>query len=583
MTPEFLGKVRTIYESALANDATSRTAFLERECQGDETLRREVDRLLLPRMEGRTLSGYTLIRQIGRGGMGSVYLAERSDGAFRKQVAIKLVLPGMNSAEILARFRQEREILASLDHPGIARLLDAASTEEGLPYFVMEFVDGRPIDRWCDEHKLNITQRLRLFRSVCDAVQYAHQRLVVHRDLKPGNILVTAGAQVKLLDFGIAKLLRQEQTGETTRSMMLLMTPEYASPEQVNGDSITTQTDVYSLGVVLYELLTGHRPHHLLGATVGEMVRMLSEEEPTRPSIVVSTTEERLTPQAVSEVREGDPVRLRKRLEGDLDCIVLTALAKEPVRRYSSVEALGADLGRHLENRPVKAREDSVWYRLSRFVRRHPSAVATGMLLLLSAAAGLVATLWEIRILLAASGQSLSARAAFSPLMALFLYLNAASFGVVAYLTRATFLRTMASLAGGAVFAVLWLIKLTLDYTLGWWRSAFPGTPEPLTLFSMPLVFLAMMMAAGLLLLLSWRVTRRFGWVGQLVMIVALPIDFAIRDRIWWQHIMRMLVATPGIGPLLGDAAFLAVALILGYVVMRLIAGPDRNDPLART
>jgi hypothetical protein len=167
--------------------------------------------------------------------------------------------------------------------------------------------------------------------------------------------------------------------------------------------------------------------------------------------------------------------------------------------------------------------------------------------------------------------------------MALFLYLNAASFGVVAYLTRATFLRTMGSLAGGAVFAVLWLIKLTLDYTLGWWRSAFPGTPEPLTLFSKPLVFLAMMMAAGLFLLLSWRVTRRFGWVGQLVMIVALPIDFAIRDRIWWQHIMRMLVATPGIGPLLGDAAFLAVALILGYVVMRLIAGPDRNDPLART
>ena len=273
MTPEYLARIRAIYQAALAKDNLERADFLNQVCQGDEAIRQEVDLLLtarqrvpawlnepllaaarvvetpsgsLPRMEGRQLSGYKLVREIGHGGMGSVYLAERSDGAFRKQVAIKLVQPGVNSANILARFRQEREILASLDHPGIARLLDAATIEEGLPYFVMEFVDGRPIDRWCDEHKLNVTQRLRLFRTVCDTVQYAHQRLIVHCDLKPGNILVTADGHVKLLDFGIAKLLRHEQKGdETTRTLMLMMTPEYASPEQVNGNSITTLTDVY--------------------------------------------------------------------------------------------------------------------------------------------------------------------------------------------------------------------------------------------------------------------------------------------------------------------------------------------------
>ena len=609
MTPEYLARIRTIYEAALAKDAAERAAFLEQECQGDEAIRREVDLLLgarqrvpdwlnepllapmvpssagsLPRMEGRRLSGYTLVREIGRGGMGSVYLAERSDGAFRKQVAIKLVQPGMNGADILARFRQEREILASLDHPGIARLLDAATTEEGLPYFVMEFVDGQPIDRWCDERKLNVTQRLQLFRAVCDVVQYAHQRLIVHRDLKPGNILVTADGKVKLLDFGIAKLLRQEQTGdETTRTLMRLMTPEYASPEQVNGDGITTLTDVYSLGVVLYELLTGHRPHHLLRAAVREIARVLAEEEPTRPSVVVATTEERLTPQAVSEVREGDPNRLRKRLQGDLDCIVLTALHSEPVRRYSSVEAFGEDLGRHLENRPVNAREDSLWYRASRFVRRHPAGVATGILIFLSAAAGMFTTLWESRILIEAAGQALSGRAILAPLMAIFLYIDLAGFGVAAYLTRATFRRAMGSLAGGAVFTVVWIIKLRVDYAMGWWRSAFPETPEPLMLFSLPAAFLVIMMGGGLFFLVSWRATRRFGWAGQVVMLLALPIDLAIRDRVWWQHLMRILVATPGIGPVLGDAAFFAVGLVLGYVVMRLIAGPAGKDPLART
>ena len=605
MTPEYLARIRTVYEAALLHEGEERAVFLDRECQGDEALRREVDLLLaarqrvpgwlsepllapapmveppfrsLPRMEGHQLGGYTLDREIGRGGMGCVYLAERSDGTFRKQVAIKIVQPGVNGADVLRRFRQEREILASLDHPGIARLLDAATTEEGLPYFIMELVDGRPIDRWCDERKLNVTQRLKLFRTVCDAVQYAHQRLVVHCDLKPGNILVTADGKVKLLDFGIAKLLRQEREGdETTRTLTLLMTPEYASPEQVNGEAITTLTDVYSLGVVLYELLTGHRPHHLLKAAVREVARVLAEEEPARPSAVVATTEERLTPEAVSEVREGDPNRLRKRLEGDLDCIVLTALHKEPVRRYSSVEAFGEDLGRHLEDRPVNAREDSLWYRASRFVRRHPGGVVTGVLIALSAAAGFATTLWETRILIAAAGPPSSGRDILTPLLAQSVCIAIVGFGVAAYLTRAALFRAIAALVGGAVFTVAWMVKLRIDYGMGWWRSAFHDTPDPLMRFSFPILFFG-----GVLFLVSWRITRRFGWAGQVVMLLVVPFYFAVRDRIWWQHFMRIMIGTPGIGPLLADTAFLAVGLVLGHAVMRLIAGPARKDPLAR-
>ncbi|MBC8164815.1 MAG: protein kinase, partial [Bryobacteraceae bacterium] len=522
---------------------------------------------------------------IGRGGMGCVYLAERSDGTFQKQVAVKLIQPGMNSADILARFRHEREILASLDHPGIARLLDAGTTEEGLPYFVMEFVDGQPIHRWCDERKLNVTQRLELFRGVCDAVQYAHQRLVVHRDLKPGNILVTADGRVKLVDFGIAKILRTDQPGEpeTTRTLLPVMTPEYASPEQVRGDAITTLTDVYSLGVVLYELLTGHRPYHLLRAAMREMARVISEEEATRPSLVVATTEERLTPQTVSAVREGQPDRLRKRLEGDLDCILLTALQKEPRRRYSSVEAFGEDLGRHLENRPVNAREDSFWYRTSRIVRRYPGAVASGVLIVLSLGAGLLATLWESRILIGAVGKTLSGQDVLAPQLALFLYISLAGFGVAAYLTRATSLRAMGALAGGTVYGLGWLLKLKIGSGMGWWRSRFSETSDPMGLFAHPVGLLIFILGGAAIFLIFWRVSRRFGWPWQLVLIVGVAAGQAIRERIWFDAFMQVMAASPGIGPLAGDAALLVAALGLGYVMMRLIAGPAAKDPLART
>src|SRR5207248_236370 len=234
-----------------------------------------------------------VLREIGHGGMGTVYLALRDDDVVQKQVAIKVVRAGAGEADVLRRFRQERAILASLDHPAIARLIDAGSTEEGLPYFVMDYVDGEPIDTWCDRHKLNVTERLKLFRAVCSGVQYAHQHLVVHRDLKPANILVTAEGEVKLLDFGIAKLVDREATPmdrAATETLIRRMTPEYASPEQVRGEPIHTASDVYALGVVLYELLTGHRPYRMRSYLMHEVERVICEEEPTRPSVVVTET-----------------------------------------------------------------------------------------------------------------------------------------------------------------------------------------------------------------------------------------------------------------------------------------------------
>jgi|GEM_PF-3044170 serine/threonine protein kinase len=620
MTPERHHQIRACYEAALGLEPAAREVFLDRECHGDENLRQEVERLLSARerlpeflagpllgpaprafdptmkpahgMEGRQLHAYKLIREIGHGGMGTVYLAERVDGVYSKQVAIKLVSPGSNSGEILERFRRERQILASLDHPNIARLIDGGSTEEGLPYFVMEYVEGQPIHRWADEHKLNVSQRLELFRGVCDAVRYAHQHLVVHRDLKPGNILVTADGTVKLLDFGIAKVVEPEQMGDLaeTATMSRLMTPHYASPEQVKGDAISTLTDVYSLGVVLYELLTGHRPYHLLRAAMHEIARVILEEEPRRPSDVVATTEngpegepapQSVTPETVSEVREGDPQRLRKRLQGDLDSILLTALRKEPSRRYSSVESFSDDLRRHLESRPVSAREDSVWYRVSRFVHRHPVGVAAGALLALSVAAGLLTVLWEMRLALDTRQQRLSGRAILAPQLALWVSLVPGAFGGAVFLTRARLRRVGGALAGGMLFAATWFFKMRVDYAMDWWRTRFAETPDPLSLFSPTLMFLPLATFGAVALLVSWRVTRRFGWVGQAACIVAVGA-FTIRDRIWWDTFMHMMTIKSGIEPLLADAALLGLAMALGQAVMRMVAGPAKGDGLSR-
>jgi eukaryotic-like serine/threonine-protein kinase len=358
---------------------------------------------------------YLLVREIGRGGMGAVYLGMRADAAFEKRVAIKILKRGMDSDAIEARFRTERQILASLSHPNIAGLLDGGTTADGLPFFAMEYVEGRQIVEDSEARGLDTSARLELFRQVCAAVQYAHQNLVIHRDIKPANVLVTANGVPKLLDFGIAKLLSPNHEGHTvapTIAGVQLMTPEYASPEQVRGEPVTTATDVYSLGVLLYELLTGRRPYRITSRAPHEVARIICESAPLRPSTVVTETivlprqadaetgtlEAGLPPSATAEaIRHPDADRLRRLLAGDLDTIVLKALSKEPARRYASVDQLSEDIRRHLVGLPVLARPDTFTYRASKFIRRHRAAVAAAALSVIALIAGVVGTTWQAR------------------------------------------------------------------------------------------------------------------------------------------------------------------------------------------
>jgi serine/threonine protein kinase/tetratricopeptide (TPR) repeat protein len=323
---------------------------------------------------GRRIGVYILSREVGRGGMGAVYEAFRADGEFRQRVAVKLIKRGMDTDFILRRFRNERQILATLDHPYIARLLDGRTTDDGLPYFVMEYIEGLPIYRYCDERQLTLSERLRLFSMVCDAVNYAHQKLVIHRDIKPSNIMVTPGGVPKLLDFGIAKLLNPEFAGEITldptATAMRLMTPEYAAPEQVRGEPVSPATDVYSLGVLLYELLTGHRPYRLRNRSPHEMARVICEEEPPHPSVRITSPDDLLPATAVAPGRRTDEAdtlgylywcrgatveSLRRELAGDLDNVVMKALRKEPAERYRTADEMREDIARYIEGRPVSA------------------------------------------------------------------------------------------------------------------------------------------------------------------------------------------------------------------------------------
>jgi serine/threonine protein kinase len=358
-------------------------------------------------MIGRRLGTYEIVEQIGAGGMGEVYRAIRADDQYRKQVAIKLVRAGQNSDFVIRRFKNERQILASLDHPNIARLLDGGTTEEGVPYFVMELIEGQPITEYCDSRNLPIVERLKLFTSVCSAVQYAHQRLIVHRDIKPSNILVTHEGMPKLLDFGIAKIVDTDSgTGPATLTIFRALTPGYASPEQVKGEPITTVSDVYALGVVLYELLTGQHPYSAPGSTPHQIARAVCEVDPEKPSTVVRRTEGSPSPGGGTTVRSGTTVplgessadRLSKRLSGDLDNIVLMALRKEPERRYASVDKFAEDLRRHLANLPVFARKDTAGYRISKFVARHKAGVAATAAAIIILIVGIVATLREAQI-----------------------------------------------------------------------------------------------------------------------------------------------------------------------------------------
>jgi tetratricopeptide (TPR) repeat protein len=325
---------------------------------------------------GKRIGVYELIALIGRGGMASVYRARRVDAEYEREVAIKLVPGAHNASYVLQRLRAERQILATLDHPNIARLIDGGATEDGLAWLVMELVEGEPLDAYCEARHLRVRERLKLFRAVCAAVSYAHQRLVIHRDLKPGNVLVTADGTVKLLDFGIAKLM-QPTLGETTTpptvTLMRALTPGFASPEQLLGKTITTSSDVYSLGVMLYVLLTGRSPYGQRPNTAPDAIRMVCDTEPQRPSTVV-------------------------RLDRDLDAISLRALRKEPEKRYRSVDELSADIGRYLEGRPVLARGDEWSYHAGKFLRRRKLEIAAAGLVALTLVGGAVVSLRQAEI-----------------------------------------------------------------------------------------------------------------------------------------------------------------------------------------
>ncbi|MBL8271040.1 serine/threonine-protein kinase [Steroidobacter sp.] len=334
-----------------------------------------------PDLTGQLIGPYRVMRSLGQGGMGEVFLAERADAQFRQHVAIKLVRRGLLSRHVQGRLRQERQILASLDHPNIARLYDGGTTDDGTPYIVMEYIDGEPLDLYCDRRRLTIEQRLRLFIIVCSAVHRAHQGLVVHRDLKPSNILVTPEGAPKLLDFGIAKMLDDRELMHTlalTQEDIRVMTPDHASPEQVRGDLISTASDIYVLGVLLYELLSGYKPFALRGKRLAELERAICEDHPPSPSTVIATAE-RQEDSGIEQVAAQRSVsinKLRRELSGDLDNIVTMAMRKEPERRYASAEQMAGDVERYLQGLPVLARPDSWNYRAEKFVRRHAIGVA---------------------------------------------------------------------------------------------------------------------------------------------------------------------------------------------------------------
>lgn len=409
-----------IFFQSLELDEPQRQEFVGRTCGNNADLRAEVESLLgahrragdflrtpvvpgsssLPSGEpgkgatgaegwvGRQIGNYRVADVLGAGGMGTVLLAERADEQFRKRVAIKVIRAGMATDDVLRRFRNERQVLAQLDHPNIARLVDGGATDDGLPYLVMECVEGRAIDRYCEQFRLTVTDRLHLFRKVCAPVQYAHQHLVVHRDLKPGNILITSDGEPRLLDFGIAKVLdpsTAESGAQTTAPALRLLTPRYASPEQLRGQAVTTASDIYSLGVILYELLTGLRPFPADTDSAQELARLVSAQEPTRPSTAVRRATQQRTDGRTAEPHtaspaagppEADARRLGRRLSGDLDNIVLMALRREPQRRYASVAQFSEDIRRHLDGLPVAARADTLWYRVVTFTRRNTVTVA---------------------------------------------------------------------------------------------------------------------------------------------------------------------------------------------------------------
>ena len=427
-------QIKSIFDEALSFNQPERESFLNLKCGNDSELKNEVLSLLksIEKSEdflesqlesvyesgkkledvliGRQIGNYLVDGKAGVGGMGIVYTGKRNDKEFEQKVAIKILKYGFNSDYHLKRFQIERQTLAKLQHPNIARLLDGGKTTDGLPYLIMEFIDGIPITEYCDQKRLSIEQRLRLFTDVCTAVQYAHQNLVIHRDIKPGNILVTETGVPKLLDFGIAKLLDEDFAGIAdglTKTGIWHLTPEFASPEQIKGENVTTASDIYSLGVLLYLVLSGHKPYHVSSVSPIAISSVITGENILKPSDIIKKTREiksvegeveTLTPADIGKRRNQKPEKLFNHLKGDLDNIVMKAMHKDPSRRYVSVEQFSEDIRRHLVGLPVIARKDTASYLLSKFVQRHKTGFIISILFVLFLIASIISIAWQADI-----------------------------------------------------------------------------------------------------------------------------------------------------------------------------------------
>lgn len=410
-------KIKEIFASVVDVEPEARSEFLRRACGDDAKLKREVESLLAAHEEassfieknvfdlnltagangasliGKQFGHYRILREIGRGGMGMVFLAERDDGEFRRKVAVKIVRQSFSDEVLENRFRRERQILASLNHPNVARLFDGGVTPEGLPYLVMEYVEGETLTDFAENRDLSIEQRLRLFLKICSAVAYAHRNLIVHRDIKPSNIIVNEDGEPKLLDFGLAKILDDNLAdGDQTKTAFRAFTPSYASPEQILGKNITTASDVFSLGVVLYELLTNQKPFHYENKSFEEILQIVDSTEAPKPSRTQALEFN------TDGKKHGRTVASKELLGGDLDNIVLTALRKEPERRYQTVEQLAQDVERYLNGLPILARPNTFGYRAAKFIRRHRAGVFAALIVFFSLVTGLATAIWQANV-----------------------------------------------------------------------------------------------------------------------------------------------------------------------------------------